>query len=70
MLNKIPMQSASGHGGIGSRELQNYLKERGFDKSQRQIQRDLKTFVEMFDDLHTDGNKGKAGWFWSAKLAY
>ena len=66
MLTKIPVQTSS-RGGIGSRDLMNYLKEQGFDRSQRQIQRDLKAFVALFDDLQTNGNKDRTGWFWSAK---
>ncbi|MBF0266690.1 MAG: WYL domain-containing protein [Gammaproteobacteria bacterium] len=66
MLRKIPIQIVRQHG-IGSKELMEYLGEQGFNLSQRQIQRDLKAFVELFDDLHTDGNKDRASWYWSKK---
>ena len=67
MLSKIPVQSPGGKGGIGSKDIQHYLKEQGFDLSQRQVQRDLVAFSKTFKDLQSDGSKDKVGWSWREK---
>ena len=63
MLSKIPVRE-SGRGGIGSKELEEYLAREGFVVHQRTVQRDLVTFSKLFADLKSDGNRDMLGWYW------
>ena len=50
---------------IGTRELVGILQKKGFNNSQRTVQRDLNTMAEIFSGLQSDKNKDAAGWFWA-----
>ncbi len=48
-----------------TRTLKNLLSEKGFEVTQRTIQRDMKTLAKVMPGLQTDGGKDIPGWSWS-----
>ena len=63
MLRSIPI-SRKIRKRITTRQLMDALSEKGFDVTQRTIQRDLKALAKIVPGLQTDGHKEVQGWFW------
>jgi predicted DNA-binding transcriptional regulator YafY len=53
----------------GTRALCQELANKGFDVSQRTVQRDLIALSKLLPDLASDGNLDAAGWFWKKDSA-
>lgn len=61
MLQKVPRSPAK----TTTRALLDYLSDKGYEVTQRTIQRDLKALAGVMPGLQSDGNTDIPGWSWA-----